>query len=199
MNFLRRSKDPGSSGSGGRAGDGGGFTQTHEPLQIGLNLGNASLQQNDGGWTLAPDGVQNFHAEITRLQQRVASLESKTDELRQRNTRLTERKLLVEFKNQLLTELLAVAQLDAEKNHKRAEEANVKVEALKWELVNLLKGRGPSVSPSAIEGEEAANGGSDAKQGSDRSSPSSKRSPVYRQRRLTPPPRRHKFPKEESL
>ena len=156
---------------------------------MGLRLGAVTLSEDagSGAWKLAPDAVQNFQAEITRLQQHVASLESKVGELRQRNTRTTEQKLLVEFKNQLLTELLAVAQLDAEKNHKIREEAEVKVEALKWELVNLIKGRDASVYPSAVE--EGAGSNSDGRVG--------ERSEAYKSRRLTPPPRRHKTLVEE--
>ena len=41
---------------------------------------------------------------------------------------------LVEFKNKLLVEMLAVAQLDAEKNADANHNEQVKVEALKWEL-----------------------------------------------------------------
>ena len=105
--------------------------------------------------------------------------------------------MLVEFKNQLLTELLAVAQLDAEKNHKLREAAEVKVEALKWELVNVIKGRDLSVYPSAVDGEggrSSDGGGSDASGGR-----AGQRSEAYRQRRLTPPPRRHESSVEDLI
>ncbi len=80
-----------------------------------------------------------------------------------------------------LTELLAVAQLDAEKNHRLKEEAEVKVEALKWELVRLLRGKGASVFPSAVQSEEEDDGRDAHKK--------ARRSPVQRGKRLTPPPR----------
>ena len=48
-----------------------------------------------------------------------------------------EEKYLLEFKNQLLLEMVSVAQLDAKKNLENLEREKLKTEALKWELANL--------------------------------------------------------------
>jgi hypothetical protein len=79
------------------------------PLPLNLQLGKITMIEsaNVGEWVLEKSSL---FGEITRLQQKVATLTSRVDELKQRNTRITEEKMLVEFKNQLLTDLLATAQ-----------------------------------------------------------------------------------------
>ena len=64
------------------------------------------------------------------------------------------------------------------------EAAKLPAEALKWELVRLLRGKGASVVPSAVQSEEEEDGraGRDAHK-------KARRSPVQRGKRLTPPPR----------
>lgn len=68
------------------------------------------------------------------MQQEVKKLRKEREILEDKLQSTLEEKYLVEFKNKLLVEMLAVAQLDAEKNAEANHEEQVKVEALKWEL-----------------------------------------------------------------
>ena len=53
------------------------------------------------------------------------------------NIKEIETRYMVEFKNKLLLEMLAVARLDADKNNRSFKTETLKTEALKLELANL--------------------------------------------------------------
>ena len=69
----------------------------------------------------------------TELQQMHKDMKVLEDE----KIQVLEEKYLLEFKNQLLLEMVSVAQLDAKKNLENLEREKLKTEALKWELANL--------------------------------------------------------------
>eukprot|EP00947_MAST-08B_sp_MAST-8B-sp1_P001060 g1060.t1 len=110
---------------------------TKEPLELKLNLEPHSLILSKGEtriWRSEASDFKETEDNNLRLQQEVKKLRKEREILEDKLQSTLEEKYLVEFKNKLLVEMLAVAQLDAEKNAEANHEEQVKVEALKWEL-----------------------------------------------------------------
>lgn len=132
--FLKRRLSLTSLMSGGAASSAGGRPPVPES-ECKLRLdGNTLTLDNAGNWHLDPSTVGNFEAEIDRLQQYVRQLESEKRVLRERCAKSAGEKHMMQFQNQLLMELLAVAQLDANKNNEAYQKEALRTEALKWEL-----------------------------------------------------------------
>jgi hypothetical protein len=81
--------------------------------------------------------VAGASPDMIRLLQRIQQLEADNDALRQRLRAMEEEKAQQVFKNKLLCEMLAVAQLDAESAAEQLQKEKLKVDALKWELARL--------------------------------------------------------------
>ena len=127
-----------SAGAGGSSGAGGGsgrFPKVPDS-EVALDLDGTSLvlDPKDGVWRLDASTVGNFHAEIGRLQAHVRHLEGERGLLKERFAREHGEKLMLGFKNELLMELLAVSQLDANRNNEAYQKEALRTEALKWEL-----------------------------------------------------------------
>ncbi len=116
-------------------------TYVKELLPINLKLSEKefkyTLTNGKGCWKSTGDGtsdeekhIEEFQNEIDRLRQRIAIIE-------QEKIREAESRFMIEFKNKLLLEMLAVAQLDADKSNSSLEAEKLKTEALKFELANL--------------------------------------------------------------
>jgi|EP00944_MAST-04C_sp_MAST-4C-sp1_P012645 hypothetical protein len=116
-------------------------TYVKELLPISLKLNEKefkyTLTNGKGRWKSTGDGtsaeekhIEEFQNEIDRLRKRIAVIE-------QEKIREAETRFMIEFKNKLLLEMLAVAQLDADKSNSSLEAEKLKTEALKFELANL--------------------------------------------------------------
>lgn len=79
-------------------------------------------------------------AELAELRARIDDLASRGRAADTEMERLAEENAVLLYKNRLLTELLAVAQLDAEEASAALRNEKLRVEALKWELARLSLG-----------------------------------------------------------
>ena len=90
-------------------------------------------------------GAKEDEKHIAALQREIDKLREQLDSLEKQRMKEVETRFMVEFKNKLLLEMLAVAQLDADKNKANLKIEKIKAEALKFELASL------SVSMEDIE------------------------------------------------
>jgi septal ring factor EnvC (AmiA/AmiB activator) len=92
-----------------------------------------------GKWTWDKSGRpqssgRRDDAVISQLEEEKAALERQADTILDRFEQVQEERNILAFKVQVLTEMLATSQLDAERMSKElADQSNV-VEALKWQL-----------------------------------------------------------------
>tara|TARA_B100000780_G_C20869083_1_gene345660 strand:+ start:41 stop:463 length:423 start_codon:yes stop_codon:yes gene_type:complete len=113
-----------------------------DPLVVSLQLnGNALSFRTDltpgGKWKTQTDSTRQDEEQITTLQRELQRMHKDMKHLEDEKLAVLEEKYLLEFKNQLLLEMVAVSQLDAKKNVDDLEREKLKTEALKWELANL--------------------------------------------------------------
>ena len=113
-----------------------------DPLVVKLKLnGNALSFRTDltpgGKWKTETDSTRQDEEQITTLQRELQRMHKDMKHLEDEKLAVLEEKYLLEFKNQLLLEMVAVSQLDAKKNVEDLEREKLKTEALKWELANL--------------------------------------------------------------
>ena len=111
-------------------------------LEVGLSLNGNRLSfrpdlAKGGKWKAETDSTRQDEVRITTLQRELHALHKDMKQLEDEKLAVLEEKYLLEFKNQLLLEMVAVAQLDAKKNVEDLEREKLKTEALKWELANL--------------------------------------------------------------
>jgi hypothetical protein len=90
-----------------------------------------------GVWKAETDSTRKDEERITTLQAELQQMHKDMKMLEDEKLQVMEEKYLLEFKNQLLLEMVSVAQLDAKKNMENLEREKLKTEALKWELANL--------------------------------------------------------------
>ena len=88
-------------------------------------------------WKAETDSSRQDEERITTLQAEVQNLQRSLKTVEDEKLQALEEKYLLDFKNQLLLEMVAVAQLDAQKAQEELEKERLKTEALKWELANL--------------------------------------------------------------
>ena len=115
---------------------------TRKLLDVALNLnGNKLLFRTDleagGVWKAETDSTRKDEERITTLQAELQQMHKDMKIIEDEKLQVLEEKYLLEFKNQLLLEMVSVAQLDAKKNMENLEREKLKTEALKWELANL--------------------------------------------------------------
>jgi hypothetical protein len=113
-----------------------------DPLPVNLTLnGNTLSFRTDltpgGKWKAETDSTRQDEERITTLQRELQRMHKDMKQLEDEKLAVLEEKYLLEFKNQLLLEMVAVSQLDAKKNVEDLEREKLKTEALKWELANL--------------------------------------------------------------
>ena len=113
-----------------------------DPLVVSLQLnGNALSFRTDltpgGKWKTQTDSTRQDEEQITTLQRELQRMHKDMKHLEDEKLAVLEEKYLLEFKNQLLLEMVAVSQLDAKKTVDDLEREKLKTEALKWELANL--------------------------------------------------------------
>jgi len=106
-------------------------------LPVSLVVGASKFEFTNCEWESQSESAKEeetlnskLHTEVSRLRERIEQLEK--EKLKQLESRY-----IVEFKNKLLLEMLASAQLDADKNHSLLCHQKVKTEALKYELASL--------------------------------------------------------------
>ena len=112
------------------------------PLPISLLLNGNTLSfrtdlQPGGKWKTETDSTAQDEQIITKLQHELTRMHKDRKQLEDEKLAVLEEKYFLEFKNQLLLEMVAVSQLDAKKNVEELQREKLKTEALKWELANL--------------------------------------------------------------
>jgi|EP00945_MAST-04E_sp_MAST-4E-sp1_P004537 hypothetical protein len=110
-------------------------------LPVDLNLGSEKFDfEVEGGaaWKSQSKSAQDDEKNISKLQLEVDHLREHIEVLEKEKLKELEIRHMVEFKNKLLLEMLAVAQLDADKINSTLGHERVKTEALKYELANLV-------------------------------------------------------------
>ena len=113
-----------------------------ENLPVSLNLNGHTLSfRTDltpgGKWKTETDTTRQDEQIITKLQHELSRMNKDRKQLEDEKLAVLEEKYFLEFKNQLLLEMVAVSQLDAKKNVEELQREKLKTEALKWELANL--------------------------------------------------------------
>uniref|UniRef100_A0A7S3LI94 Uncharacterized protein n=1 Tax=Aplanochytrium stocchinoi TaxID=215587 RepID=A0A7S3LI94_9STRA len=107
-------------------------------LDCSLQLdGNHMVLTNSGEWKLDRSTVGNFEREKTILNQRIIDLEEDKKYLIHQYKKTQEEKMMLEFRNKLLVEMLACSQLDCEKNNEIYQKEVLCSEALRWEVARL--------------------------------------------------------------
>ena len=109
------------------------------PLPISLQLNGNTLSfrtdlQPGGKWKTETDSTAQDEQIITKLQHELTRMHKDRKQLEDEKLAVLEEKYFLEFKNQLLLEMVAVSQLDAKKNVEELQREKLKTEALKWEL-----------------------------------------------------------------
>ena len=106
-------------------------------LPVSLEVGTSKFELTNREWVSQSESAKEeekmnskLHTEISRLRERIEQLEKE-------KVKQLESRYIVEFKNKLLLEMLASAQLDADKNNLLLCRQKVKAEALKYELASL--------------------------------------------------------------
>eukprot|EP01029_Cantina_marsupialis_P029462 TRINITY_DN780563_c0_g1_i1.p1 TRINITY_DN780563_c0_g1~~TRINITY_DN780563_c0_g1_i1.p1 ORF type:complete len:130 (-),score=28.09 TRINITY_DN780563_c0_g1_i1:139-528(-) len=107
---------------------------SRDPVPLNIDLNGTKLSLIDGEWKLTEATANVTSREVPVLQDEVKKLASERDNLKRELESMAKSMHLLEFKNQLLFEMLAVAQLDAEKNAEEWQKEQLKVDALKWKL-----------------------------------------------------------------
>jgi hypothetical protein len=124
-------------------------THTKDLLPINVKLGRSKFEytwsDGKGSWKSKSSGAKEDEKHIAALQREIDKLREQLDSLEKQRMKEVETRFMVEFKNKLLLEMLAVAQLDADKNKANLKIEKIKAEALKFELASL------SVSMEDIE------------------------------------------------
>ena len=109
-------------------------------LQVDLRLGanNFEFDPDDCEWGAGNGNLfAEDEAEITRLQSELKKTLNDIRKAEDEKLDAVKAKCELEYENKLLTEMVAVAQLDWKKNLKHLKDEKLKTEALKWELANL--------------------------------------------------------------
>ena len=88
-------------------------------------------------WKSETSTTRKDEGRIATLQAEMQKLLVQVKKLENEKIAVTEEKYMLEFKNQLLLEMVSVAQLDAKRGAEELEKEKLKTEALKWELANL--------------------------------------------------------------
>eukprot|EP01138_Halocafeteria_seosinensis_P005456 gb/GECG01005578.1/.p1 GENE.gb/GECG01005578.1/~~gb/GECG01005578.1/.p1 ORF type:complete len:183 (+),score=46.79 gb/GECG01005578.1/:1-549(+) len=110
-----------------------------KPLPVGLKLNGYQLRFENGKWVA--DGFEQKKQPVQQivyegqdqgaweeLETRLEELEDEGNSLKSKNDALRERNSLLEIKNQILLEMLAVSQLDAQKSTEELKREKTKVE-----------------------------------------------------------------------
>mmetsp|Transcript_11695 Transcript_11695/g.19041 ORF Transcript_11695/g.19041 Transcript_11695/m.19041 type:complete len:141 (+) Transcript_11695:278-700(+) len=129
--FLKRRMSWGSTRSASSTGSRPPVPESEFTLTLD---GNTLAMDGKGTWKLGKSTVGNFEAEIERLQRYVRQLEQDKRILSERCNQANGERRMLEFKNEMLLELLAVSQLDAKRNNEEYQREALRTEALKWEL-----------------------------------------------------------------
>ena len=116
-------------------------TYVKDLLPISLNLSSTEFKytwtQGKGCWKSTSDCKTYEEKHISALQNEISRLRERIKAMEEEKLRETENRFMNEFKNKLLLEMLAVAQLDADKCNSNLEVEKTKTEALKFMLANL--------------------------------------------------------------
>jgi hypothetical protein len=116
-------------------------THTKDLLPVAVKLGKNKLEFICGNgkctWERREKGVEDDENHITALQNEVNRLRERLHAVEKQKMKEVETRYMIEFKNKLLLEMLAVAQLDSDKNNSNLQKEQVKTEALKFELACL--------------------------------------------------------------
>ena len=109
------------------------------PVDIKLSESKFEYKLNNGvgKWKSKSKNAEEDEKHIASLQNEVDRLRERLSALEKHNIKEIETRYMVEFKNKLLLEMLAVARLDADKNNRSFKTETLKTEALKLELANL--------------------------------------------------------------
>lgn len=111
-----------------------------DPLKVSINLGPNKFffDEDDCEWGSKSNNLfAEDEAEITKLQTEIKRMLNEIKIAEDEKLEAIKAKCSLEFENKLLTEMVAVAQLDWKKNTKDLENEQLKTEALKWEMANL--------------------------------------------------------------
>jgi hypothetical protein len=83
----------------------------------------------------------SLETDVSILQAEVKKLRAEKEDLKDTMAKVIHEKNLIEFKNQLLVEMLAVSQLDAERTAEDWQKCKLTNEALQWELSKITLAR----------------------------------------------------------
>ena len=110
-------------------------------LPVDLKLGSEKFDfvvEEGALWKSQTDKAKEEEKSIGKLQREVNHLREHIEVLEKEKLKELEIRHMVEFKNKMLLEMLAVAQLDADKINATLGHERVKTEALKYELANVV-------------------------------------------------------------
>lgn len=101
---------------------------------------NLRFRQDLGGkWKVETKDALEDEKHIEILKEKLKHLQSDLEKLKTEKIEYIEQQNMIKFKNQLLTEMVAVAQLDAEESAQHLEEEKIKTDALKKDLAEMSK------------------------------------------------------------
>ena len=111
-------------------------------LNVHLDIGGANLRfRHDlgGKWKVETKDALEDEKHIGILKEKLKHLRADLKNIRAESQDYIEQQNMLKFKNQLLSEMVAVAQLDAEESAQELEEEKMKTDALKKDLAEMSK------------------------------------------------------------